>query len=128
MPNFFMCPTDTVNRTRLRDAHDTYGNIISTWTPSDLVECSEEWVAPVDKFTPAGVKYQHKGDRWGLVVEINNAEVFPGLYMAIVDKGIEICRIVDSPVPPVPFEWPETAEIKLGNGEAALYGFLHRIN
>lgn len=126
--SFFMRPKEI--KTRLRNGHDTLAQVVSSWGPSDIVECAEEWVAPRDLFNAAdgNKQYQKAGDRWAKVLKINNADVFDGVWMAITNMGALICDIVDAPAPPQPFEWPATAKITLGEGQQAVYGFLYKVN
>src|SRR5947207_2243339 len=103
MANFFMRPIEPA--TRLRDAHDTKGIVLSSWQPENLIECDVEWVAPVDLFLmdAAHTRYQKAGDRWGHVVKIDSIlTTGENRWMAIVNQGLAICEIVEAPAPPAP--------------------------
>jgi hypothetical protein len=115
---FYMRPIGP-DPTRLRDDHNTAGEIFSSWKPTDLIKCDGVFIAPENLFNAKKEQYQMIGDRWGKVIEINGKKTLPSTWMAI---------IVDPPAPPVPFEWPATCEVKMGDGQKALYGFLHRID
>jgi hypothetical protein len=100
MTNFFMRPIE--EQTRLRNDHNTAGEVMSNWGPGDLVECDGEFTAIDVLKNSDGVIYQMAGDQWGHVAKINNQEAVKGVWMAIVHMGKPICQIVDAPVPPGP--------------------------
>lgn len=98
MARYSMTPID--NGTRLREDHNTFSKVITSYNRGQLVLGDEVWVAPADG---AEVK---KGDIWLKVLSVDGTNVPVRGWMAHIHKGQFICEnfkevIVAPPPPPV---------------------------
>lgn len=85
--------------TRLRPDHNVFGVAITSYNPPALIGGNELWEAQLDG---SEVK---KGDKWLKVTHVNGLPVAKSGWMALVHKGVAICKdfkeVVDAPPPPV---------------------------
>ena len=108
------------NGTRLRQDHNTYAKVLITdLGPSSSVKGDLIWVAPSDG---AEVK---AGDQW-LHTTIVNGSAKDG-WIAIVHKGVSVCKILPPEEPEQPFVWPDSIELVTDDNQRAFYD-LHKDN
>lgn len=106
MTNYSMTPIE--NRTRLRENHDVYSGVITSFNANDLLEGDELWEAPADG---ALVK---KGDKWLRVLKRNGKTLEKPGWTAYIHLGEPICnnlRWVETTPPtepPAPVSFPQS--------------------
>jgi GH25 family lysozyme M1 (1,4-beta-N-acetylmuramidase) len=95
------------DNTRIRDQHNTAGNVLQSVNANALLEGDVLFTATEQLRNSAGEVYQYVGDKWLEVKTINGAPFTPPAgkqaWVAITNKGAPICVLTDNgPVnPPV---------------------------
>lgn len=88
--------------TRLREDHNTFAGVITSYGATALVQGDELWIAPAD-----GNEVK-KGDKWLHVTHVNGNPVTQG-WMAYIHKGVPYCdnfKDNTGETPPPPSEPP----------------------
>lgn len=98
--NYSMTPIG--NGTRLRKDHTTFAGVITSYNIGDLIQGDLLWVSPTDG------KEVWRNDKWLHVTHVNNEPLVEQGWMALIHKGIPICRdfkdMTGGTPPPTPTE------------------------
>lgn len=113
------------NGTRIRKAHDVWGQVIVSVNKGVVIKGDEVWEAP------ANGNEVIKGDKWLHVTFIDDVPVDPLIphWIAIIHKGLPICNnfkeivVVSPPDPNVPV-FPESFVLTDPSGAKAEYVFV----
>lgn len=120
MTNYSMTPIN--NGTRLREDHNTFAPVITSYNRGQKIVGDQIWEAPAD-----GTEVK-KGDKWIRVTHVDEVELTRKGWMAYIHKGEDICKdfheISDEVPPPTSPVFPESFVLTDPGGAKAEYVFV----